>query len=137
MTEKERKKIVVFGSSLGGAVAIDLVSKNDGKIGGLIIENTFLSIPKLASDISPLLRPLIPSIHQIFDSATAIKSIKCPTLFLSGLKDNLIPPAHMEKLKDLSESTRKDFRTYPESGHNNNFSSKDYFPNIVEFLGSI
>jgi abhydrolase domain-containing protein 13 len=42
-------KIVVFGQSLGGAVAINLVEKNQeaGDIAGLILENTFLSIRTL------------------------------------------------------------------------------------------
>ncbi|XP_071855555.1 protein ABHD13-like isoform X2 [Apostichopus japonicus] len=41
--------IFVFGRSLGGAVAIDLASKprNRGKIRGLILENTFTSIPDM------------------------------------------------------------------------------------------
>jgi fermentation-respiration switch protein FrsA (DUF1100 family) len=41
--------IVVYGQSLGGAVAINLVAHNEeqGDIGGLILENTFLSIRKL------------------------------------------------------------------------------------------
>ena len=40
---------IIYGQSLGGAVAIDLVAKNQdhGDIGGLILENTFLSIRKL------------------------------------------------------------------------------------------
>jgi hypothetical protein len=41
--------IIVYGQSLGGAVAINLVASNEeqGDIGGLILENTFLSIRKL------------------------------------------------------------------------------------------
>ena len=44
--ETEGGKIVVFGQSLGGAVAIELVAKNQdvGDIVGLILENTFISI---------------------------------------------------------------------------------------------
>lgn len=40
---------VIYGQSLGGAVAINLVATNEehGDIGGLILENTFLSIRKL------------------------------------------------------------------------------------------
>lgn len=37
-------EIVVYGQSLGGAVAIDLVSKNEQMIEALVLENTFLSI---------------------------------------------------------------------------------------------
>ena len=42
-------KIVVYGQSLGGAVSIQLVARNqqDGDVVGLILENTFTSIRKL------------------------------------------------------------------------------------------
>lgn len=47
--ETSDTKIVVYGQSLGGAVAINLVAENQdsGDIAGLILENTFLSIRKL------------------------------------------------------------------------------------------
>ena len=37
-------KLVAFGQSLGGAVAINLVAKHEEQFNGIIIENTFLSI---------------------------------------------------------------------------------------------
>jgi alpha-beta hydrolase superfamily lysophospholipase len=37
-------KLVAYGQSIGGAVAIDLVSRNEDAFSGLIVENTFLSI---------------------------------------------------------------------------------------------
>ena len=47
--EMQNNKIVVYGQSLGGAVSIQLVSRNQtaGDIVGLILENTFTSIRKL------------------------------------------------------------------------------------------
>lgn len=47
--ELKRNKIVVYGQSLGGAVAIQLVAKNQdaGDVAGLILENTFTSMRKL------------------------------------------------------------------------------------------
>lgn len=41
--------VVVYGQSLGGAVAVQLVAKNqkDKRLVGLILENTFLSMRKL------------------------------------------------------------------------------------------
>jgi fermentation-respiration switch protein FrsA (DUF1100 family) len=41
--------IVVFGQSLGGAVSVQLVAKNqnDSRLVGLVLENTFLSMRKL------------------------------------------------------------------------------------------
>jgi len=45
----KKTKIVVYGQSLGGAVAIGLVGRNQdqGDIAGLVLENTFLSIQKM------------------------------------------------------------------------------------------
>lgn len=45
----EGTKIVVYGQSLGGAVAIQLVAKNQeaGDVVGLIVENTFTSMRKM------------------------------------------------------------------------------------------
>lgn len=47
--ETQHNRIIVFGQSLGGAVAIQLVAKNQeaGDIDGLILENTFTSMRKL------------------------------------------------------------------------------------------
>lgn len=47
--ETQDTNVVVYGQSLGGAVSIALVAKNqdNGVIVGLILENTFLSIKKL------------------------------------------------------------------------------------------
>lgn len=47
--ELKGKRIIVYGQSLGGAVGIDLVAKNQeqGDIAGLVLENTFTSIRKL------------------------------------------------------------------------------------------
>jgi alpha-beta hydrolase superfamily lysophospholipase len=36
--------LVAYGQSIGGAVAIDLLSRNEDSFAGLMIENTFLSL---------------------------------------------------------------------------------------------
>ena len=48
-SETKNDKIIIYGQSLGGAVAIQLVAKNHepGDIIGLVLENTFLSIRKM------------------------------------------------------------------------------------------
>ena len=42
----DEQKIFIFGRSLGGAVAIDLCTKRQDDIAGLILENTFCSLSK-------------------------------------------------------------------------------------------
>jgi fermentation-respiration switch protein FrsA (DUF1100 family) len=55
--ETRDNDIVVFGQSLGGAVSVQLVAKNqnDKKLIGLVLENTFLSMRKLIPSYVPLL----------------------------------------------------------------------------------
>ena len=65
----------------GAAVSINLVSRNNDKVRGLIIENTFLSIPRLMPDLSVLLYTFIPIMNQIFDSASDIQRITTLILF--------------------------------------------------------
>lgn len=84
---------IVYGQSLGGAVGIRLVAKNQGAgdISGLILENTFLSMRKLIPSIMPPAKYLSYLCHQVWPSDTLIPSVKVPTLFLSGLQDEIVP----------------------------------------------
>ncbi|KAF2499820.1 BEM46 family protein [Lophium mytilinum] len=87
-------KIVLYGQSLGGAVSIGLAAKNQkqGDIAGMILENTFLSIRKLIPSAFPPARYLAPLCHQIWPSEDTLPLINSiPILFLSGLKDEIVP----------------------------------------------
>lgn len=45
-------QIVVFGRSLGGAVAFNLAATNPGAINSLIVENTFWSIEAVTGKVN-------------------------------------------------------------------------------------
>lgn len=47
----DQSRIILFGRSLGGAIVIHIASQrhNQDRIAGLIIENTFTSIPDMGS----------------------------------------------------------------------------------------
>lgn len=49
-------KVIVYGQSIGGAVSIDLAARNPHTVRGAVVENTFLSIPKLIPSVVPFLR---------------------------------------------------------------------------------
>lgn len=90
----KNNRIVVYGQSLGGAVSIDLVAKNKGTgdIHGLILENTFLSIAKMVPNVLPIARYLTPLLHEHWRSENMIGQITdVPVMFLSGLKDEMVP----------------------------------------------
>ena len=92
--ETRGHSIIVYGQSLGGAVSIKLVAKNQdkGDIIGLVLENTFLSMRKLIPSVIPPAKYLTLLCHQVWPSESLLPNItKVPTLFLSGLQDEIIP----------------------------------------------
>lgn len=108
--ETEGGKIVVFGQSLGGAVAVQLVAKNEeaGDIAALILENTFTSIKEMIPrsvapktflgdmlnfpSVFPPARYITSLCHQYWPSKQTLPQVtKIPVLFLSGLKDEIVP----------------------------------------------
>jgi abhydrolase domain-containing protein 17 len=82
-------KIIVFGRSLGGAVAVDLASKR--MLGGLIIESSFVGAFRVMTYV-----PLFP--FDKFNSLSKIGNVHCPVLVIHGTSDKLIPIWHGEKL---------------------------------------
>lgn len=52
-------QVVLFGRSLGGAVAAYAASRLQRHVSGLVLENTFTSIVDLVPHTLPFLRPLV------------------------------------------------------------------------------
>ncbi|KAI9318216.1 Alpha/Beta hydrolase protein [Dichotomocladium elegans] len=129
-------KLVAYGQGLGGAVAVNLVAKNEDKFEGLIIENTFLSVPLLIPHIFPPMRHLVYLCHQKWRSHTTIQFIRrIPILFLTSAKDELIPPFHMAKLHKAAETRgAKVWREFENGSHYNACMQPTYFESIGEFV---
>ena len=140
----DRSKIFLFGRSLGGAVATWLASKHAdrGLFKGLILENTFSSIGELALKLFPLLklfRFLLPVLlKNKWDSEVEMRKVKAPVLFVAGMKDAMIPNAHMRALYDASgaNSAKRIFKEFPEGGHNDTpiKHKEEYNKVLVDFL---
>ncbi|KAJ5092033.1 hypothetical protein NUU61_006903 [Penicillium alfredii] len=135
--ETKDTTVVVYGQSLGGAVAINLVAANQdsGDIGGLILENTFLSIRKLIPSVFPPARYVARLCHQYWASEDVLPRVtEVPILFLSGLKDELVPPSNMTQLFAICQSDRKVWRALPNGGHNDSVAEPGYFEHIISFV---
>lgn len=139
-------KIIVYGQSIGGAVAIHLASQNSHRVNALIVENTFLSIPKLIPSVFKYLSPFSFLCHQIWDSEKHIKATTdVPILFLSGKHDELIPQSHMKSLYQTAvhERTKLNgsandvrFIEFDQGKHNDTCIQDGYFDAIVSFWNS-
>jgi hypothetical protein len=80
--------IILFGHSLGGAVAIDLASRR--KCGALIAESTFASGREMARRMFRI--PLMEYVPKSrFDSLAKIARVRAPVLIVHGTLDPVIP----------------------------------------------
>lgn len=135
----DRSRIVVFGRSLGGAVAISLSARRGQHIQGLIVENTFTSIPDMARTIIPLARYVFPSFlcRNKWPSISTVADVSVPVLFVSGQKDELVPKAMMEALFQASRSSRKQIVRFPRGDHMNTPNQPNYYAELARFLNRL
>ncbi|KAH9476116.1 Protein bem46 [Psilocybe cubensis] len=147
--------IVLYGQSIGGAVAIDLASRNPDKICALILENTFTSLPSLVPHALPILGPFSFLCHQKWDSASKIPLIPAttPILMLSGAKDEIVPREHMRALWEAVAKRgekkkpngseykvgleRAKYMEFENGQHNNTCTQPGYWTAVAEFVASL
>lgn len=133
--------VVLYGRSLGGAIGIYMATlpKSKGLISGMVLENTFLSIPKLIPNVLPLLTPLSFLCTEQWNSEKLIKHMPSdiPVLFLSGKKDELVPPSHVETLYNLCPSEVKQLAEFEEGMHNDTIIQPAYWSQVFKFIKQI
>ena len=106
------KAIIIYGASLGGAIAVDLASKRKAEY--LIVDSSFTN----AVDMAKRIFPFVPSIliKTKLDSLKKIKNIQSAKLFIHSKEDEIVPFVLGEKLYD-SASEPKEFLEI-RGGHN-------------------
>jgi len=98
-------KRVIYGHSLGGAVAIDLASRKHVRVdyAALAVESTFSSLVDLAGSAVGPLGPLTVWLSsERFDSLATIGKVDAPILMLHGDRDDTVPIALGRKLRDAA-----------------------------------
>lgn len=80
--------IILYGESLGTAVAVDLGSKFP--FAGIILESPFTSMVELSKIYYPYL-PVNLLLKDRYDSINKISKITFPKLVMHGDKDNIVP----------------------------------------------
>lgn len=131
-------KLVIYGQSLGGAVAIKLVADNQKEhdIAGVILENTFTSIRKLIPTAFPPAKYIARLCHQLWLSDETLPKITAsiPFLFLSGEKDEIVPAHMMKTLYECCRVDRKTWKAFSSGHHNDTVAEPGYFDAIWTFL---
>ncbi|MCE5195143.1 MAG: alpha/beta hydrolase [Nitrospiraceae bacterium] len=125
------KKILIFGRSLGSAVAAELASKH--KAGALIIESGFKSIPELGQRLYPYLPVKLISRFQ-YSTIDKVKNINTPKLFIHSPQDEMIPFEHGLEIFYAAKGPKEFLEI---SGtHNEGFviSGKTYIDGLNKFI---
>jgi fermentation-respiration switch protein FrsA (DUF1100 family) len=107
------RNIVIFGDSLGGAVAIDLATKVDSA--GLIAQSSFTSISDMAAQLMPLFPRFI--LRTKMDSINKIERVRCPKLFIHSPNDEIVPYRFGRRLFNAA-SEPKQFYEVAGASHN-------------------
>ncbi len=127
------ENIVLYGESIGGAVAIDLAMRR--KVKALITEETLSSVKDMIKIIYPFLPYFV--FQSRFDSVSKIKGINVPKLIIHSVDDEIVPFRLGEKLFE-SASFPKEFLKIRGS-HNTAFlDSKELFiSGITSFVKAL
>ncbi len=87
--------ILLFGRSLGAAVAAHLASRH--RPGGLILESAFTSVPDMAAELYPLIPARWLSRFR-YDTRAYVRSYSGPVLVIHSRNDEIIPFHHGQQL---------------------------------------
>ena len=94
---------VVYGHSMGGAVALRLAAGLQmGDIGALVLESTFTRMPDVAASAGWFGRVVSWFTSLEFDSLARIGSVKAPLLMLHGTADTTVPVQLGRRLRDAA-----------------------------------
>ena len=123
--QPDPSKRLIYGHSLGGAVAIDLAAELGKQlplpVRGLVIESTFTSLADVATAVANTSLPVRWLLSQKFDSIDKIADIRMPLLVVHGLDDRYVPPRFSEQLFKAAQEPKR-LMLVPGASHNNSMS---------------
>jgi fermentation-respiration switch protein FrsA (DUF1100 family) len=125
------KKIVLFGRSLGGAIAAHAATQHQA--GALILESAFTSVPDMAADIYWFL-PVRWLTRFDYDTEAALASVTIPVMIIHSPDDQIVPFAHGRTLFAAAREPKQFLEI--SGGHNNGFlqSEQQYLTALEAFL---
>jgi len=124
-------QVIVFGRSLGGAVASWLAQSHTP--GALILESTFTSLPDIAATLYPYL-PVRLLLRFEYNTAEYLGRVYCPVLIVHSPDDEIMPFRHGQQLFEMAREPKRFLEI---SGtHNEGFtiSGKGYEAGLNAFI---
>lgn len=125
---------IIFGWSLGAAVAIPTAAQHQSGVDGLIAVSPWSSLPEVAAVHYPgfLVKPLL---KESYNSVEAARQIDCPTLIIHGEQDNIIPISQGKKVAEVMGAAAR-WVPVPHTGHNDIFGRELVWEVIGDFISA-
>ncbi|MHC4941106.1 MAG: alpha/beta hydrolase [Planctomycetota bacterium] len=129
-------KLVYFGESIGGSVAIDVASRHEPA--GLILQSTGYDLTKVGQIHYPWL-PLGLLLKDRWSAQGKIENLDVPLLSIHGEQDHIMPMRFGRAVFEASPSKAKQWLGLPSAGHNDITwrGGRTYYERIHRFLESI
>lgn len=126
-------EIVVYGESIGAAVAIELSLRRD--VAAVVLESAFLSIPEVGARVYPLL-PVKWLARIRYDNRAKIAAVGAPVLLIHSPNDEIVPIEHGRALFQLASSRKQLLET--RGGHNDGgfTARREWSDQVQKFLES-
>ena len=127
-------RVVLFGHSLGSAVAVDVASRND--VSGLILESPFTSVPDIAKRWFRFLPGFL--IRIKYNSLSKILDINAPLLVLHGDRDEVVPIELGQRLFKAAAEP-KELYVIQGAGHNDTYrvGGEEYLATLKRFVDGL
>ena len=129
----EPGRLVLFGRSLGTALAVHLAVHRDSA--GAILEAAFTSTADMQALYGAFLPPPAPG-AVVYDSLSQIERVRVPLLFIHGQRDSVIPPGMGRALYEKA-SSKKSLYMVEGADHNDTYwtGGEAYFRAVADFIG--
>lgn len=126
----ELSQLILFGRSLGAAVAVEMATRVYSL--ALILESPFVSVPEMARTVFPLI-PIGPLLTTQYNNLEKVQRIKSPLLVLHGNRDEVVPFSQGRQVFEAAPEPKR-FHTIAGAGHNDTYlaGGEVYFATLRE-----
>lgn len=126
--------MIVFGRSLGGAVAAKISSESHPL--ALILESSFTSLASMASRATPLF-PVRLLLRSGYCTDRVLPDVRCPVLIIHSPDDDIVSYSQGTRLFEIAPEPKRFLRI--SGGHNEGFllSGQIYTDGLASFLSFV
>ena len=126
-------KLVLFGRSLGAAVAVEVATKHE--VHAVVLQSAFTSAAAMALRHYWFLPGLGNLVRTKYDSLSRIKRVRAPIMIVHGNRDRTVPIDLGRELFDAANPPKR-FYEVPGADHNDTYlvGGAAYFDALAAFL---